>query len=306
MKKIFISLVLIFFTSSVYADKLLESGFLSGEWDLDTTFKVDAPGDKIIIIYNHGSERNDKPSKNCQWKNNVRNFASLSGKKIKDKEILVYSFCTDNPGGDDWKIFWKNKNQKYKGIPKLEKRVEANNNLIEKFITLGVPKNQIFISGHSCGGWLTMMFMAKYPNKIAGGISTHHACYGKLSTKYKVKKVGVEEALKKFEKKKPVASYFRKTQINKIKEAKNLPVLIFTHPKDPFDGLLSDWVEEIPGTERIIISEDFKINNKSCKRIGINSGKRWTEPLKNGHWMSFGDCFQYYNSTILEFIQSRI
>ena len=101
MKKTFIALVLIFFTSSVYADKLLESGFLSGEWDLDTTFKVDAPGDKIIIIYNHGSERNDKPSKNCQWKNNVRNFASLSGKKIKDKEILVYSFCTDNSGGDD-------------------------------------------------------------------------------------------------------------------------------------------------------------------------------------------------------------
>ena len=116
----------------------------------------------------------------------------------------------------------------------------------------------------------------------------------------------MEEALKKFEKKKPVASYFRKTQINKIKEAKNLPVLIFTHPKDPFDGLLSDWVEEIPGTERIIISEDFKINNKSCKRIGINNGNRWTEPIKNGHWISFGDCFQYYNSTILEFIQSRI
>ena len=42
------------------------------------------------------------------------------------------------------------------------------------------------------------------------------------------------------------------------------------------------------------------------KRIGINNGKRWTEPIKNGHWMSFGDCFQYYNSKILEFIQSRI
>ena len=123
MKKIFIALVLIFFTSSVYADKLLESGFLSGEWDLDTTFKVDAPSDKIIIIYNHGSERNDKPSKNCQWKNNVRNFASLSGKKIKDKEILVYSFCTDNPGGMIGKYF-ENKNQKYKGIPKLEKELK--------------------------------------------------------------------------------------------------------------------------------------------------------------------------------------
>ena len=306
MKKIYIVFILIFLTSSAYADKLLKSGFLSGEWDLDINFKVDNPKDKIIIIYNHGSDENDKPSKNCQWKNNVRNFAALSGKKIKNKEILVYSFCSDNLGGDDWKIFWKKKDVKYQGTPKLEKRVEANHELIEKFINLGVPNNQIFISGHSCGGWLTMMFMAKYPNKIAGGISTHHACYGKLSTKYKVKKVGEEEALKKFEKKKPVASYFRTSQIKAISEAKNLPVLIFTHPKDPFDGLLSDWVEDIPGTERIVISEDFKINNKSCKRIGINNGERWTEPLTNGHWMSFGDCFQYYNSKILEFVQSKI
>ncbi len=306
MKKIYIVFILIFLTSSAYADKLLKSGFLSGEWDLDINFKVDNPNDKIIIIYNHGSDENDKPSKNCQWKNNVRNFAALSGKKIKNKEILVYSFCSDNLGGDDWKIFWKKKDVKYQGTPKLEKRVEANHELIEKFINLGVPNNQIFISGHSCGGWLTMMFMAKYPNKIAGGISTHHACYGKLSTKYKVKKVGEEEALKKFKKKKPVASYFRTSQIKAISEAKNLPVLIFTHPKDPFDGLLSDWVEDIPGTERIVISEDFKINNKSCKRIGINNGERWTEPLTNGHWMSFGDCFQYYNSKILEFVQSKI
>ena len=306
MKKIYIVFVLIFLTSSAYADKLLKSGFLSGEWDLDINFKVDNPKDKIIINYNHGSDENDKPSKNCQWKNNVRNFAALSGKKIKNKEILVYSFCSDNLGGDDWKIFWKKKDVKYQGTPKLEKRVEANHELIEKFINLGVPNNQIFISGHSCGGWLTMMFMAKYPNKIAGGISTHHACYGKLSTKYKVKKVGEEEALKKFKKKKPVASYFRTSQIKAISEAKNLPVLIFTHPKDPFDGLLSDWVEDIPGTERIVISEDFKINKKSCKRIGINNGERWTEPLTNGHWMSFGDCFQYYNSKILEFVQSKI
>ena len=306
MRKIFIAFILLSLAPPVYADKILSDGFLSGEWKLDKNFKVNNPKEKIILIYNHGSRENDKPSKNCQWKNNVRNFASLSGKKVNEKEILVYNFCTDNPGGDDWKVFWKGKDVKYNGIPKLEKRVTANYELVEKFINIGVPKNQIFITGHSCGGWLTMMFLAKYPNKVAGGISTHHACYGQLSRQYKVKKVGAEEALKKFEKKKPVAAYFRKTQIEAISKAKSLPVLIFTHPKDPFDGLLSDWVEKIPGTERIVISEDYKINNKSCKRIGENSGRRWEEPLKNGHWMAFGDCFRYYDSTILKFIESKI
>ena len=306
MKKILTLLIVITFSSNVYADKLLKSGFLSEEWKLDTSFKVNDPKNKIIIIYNHGSKENDKPSKNCQWKNNVRNFTSLVGEKIKNKEILVYSFCSDNPGGDDWKIFWKSKDVKYKGIPKLEKRVKANNDLIEMFIKLGTPNNQIFVAGHSCGGWVTMMLLSKNPYKIAGGISTHHACYGKLSQRYKVKKVGVDEALVKFEKKKPVAAYFRKTQIKAIREAKNLPVLIFTHPKDPFDGLLSEWVEDIPGVERIVISEDFKINDKLCKRIGINSGKRWEEPIKNGHLMAFADCFQFYNPKILEFIESKI
>ena len=92
----------------------------------------------------------------------------------------------------------------------MEKRVRANYELVETFINLGVPNNQIFITGHSCGGWLTMMFLSKYPNKVAGGISTHPACYGKLSTKYKIKKVGVEEGLKKFAKKKHVQNIFRK------------------------------------------------------------------------------------------------
>ena len=52
--------------------------------------------------------------------------------------------------------------------------------------------------------------------------------------------------------------------------------------------------------------EDFKINNKSCNRIGINSGKRWIERIKNGHFMAFADCFQFYNPKILKFIESKI
>ena len=312
MKKYLASLLFFFlFTSPLHADKLLKSGFLSGEWKLDTNFNINNPADKIIIIYNHGSAENDKPSKDCVWKNNIRNWTLLSKSQVKKKEILVYSLCSDHLGGDDWKIFWKKKNVQYKGTPKLEKRVQANFDIIEKFINLGVPNNQIFLAGQSCGGWTTMMFLSKYPNKIAGGITTEHACYGKLSRKYKVEKVGVDKALKNFKKKRPVAAFFRSSQIKMISEAKNLPVLIFTHPKDPFDGLLSDWVDNIPGAKRIVMSENFKINNKSCKRIGVNNGERWEEPIKargnsTAHHMSMADCFQYYNPTILEFIASKI
>ncbi len=152
-----------------------------------------------------------------------------------------------------------------------------------------------------------MMLMARHPDKVGGGISLMQACYGKLSKNYKVKKVGVEKALEKFRKKDGEGpANMRKKQIDEIKMSKNLPVLVFTHPKDPFDGLLSDWVEEIPGIKRIIISEDKKINGKSCSRIGINNGEEWKEPIKNYHDMDMTDCFQYYNPTILDFISSRI
>ena len=50
----------------------------------------------------------------------------------------------------------------------------------------------------------------------------------------------------------------------------------------------------------------YKINNKSCSRIGVNNGERWEEKVKNGHYMALGDCFQYYNPTILNFIESKI
>tara|TARA_A100000164_G_scaffold51798_1_gene40381 strand:- start:314 stop:1240 length:927 start_codon:yes stop_codon:yes gene_type:complete len=308
MRKYLFSLLIIFlFCSPLHADKLLKSGFLSGEWKLNTDFEVKDPKNKILIIYNHGQDDHDKPSKDCVWGNNIRNFASLSGKKVKDKEVLVYLYCTDHLAGDDRKRLWKKKfDFPYKGITKLDKRVNANLDLVKKFVELGVPKNQIFLAGQSCGGWVTMMLISKYPDKVAGGISTHHACYGKLSKKYKVNKVGIEKALENFKKKKPGPAVLRENQIKDISKAKNLPVLVFTHPKDPYDGLLSDWVEEIPGVKRIVISEDFKINNKWCNRIGINNGERWKEKVKNGHYMALGDCFQSFNPTILDFIESKI
>ena len=51
MRKYLLSLLIIFlFSSSLHADKLLKSGFLSGEWKLDTNFEVEDPKNKILII----------------------------------------------------------------------------------------------------------------------------------------------------------------------------------------------------------------------------------------------------------------
>ena len=233
MKKIFIALILICLTSSAYADKLLKNGFLNSKMSYEKDQNINDPLNKIILIYNHGQNTHDTKSSDCVWKNGIRNFSSLVGEKVKGKEIMVYLFCTGKLAGDD-KRLWNKKKFKppYKGKPKLEKRLDANLELIDSFISKGVPNKQIILTGHSCGGWMTMMLLARYPDKVGGGISLMQACYGKISKDFKVKKVGIDKALEKFRKKEGSGpADMRKAQIDEIKKSKNLPVLVFTHPK---------------------------------------------------------------------------
>ena len=168
---------------------------------------------------------------------------------------------------------------------------------------MGVPRKQIIITGHSCGGWTTLMLTSQYMDKVGGGIALNAACYWTLSKQFKVAEIGEEAALEKFAKKYPGLKALRDTQINIIKKSKSLPILVFTHPKDPYEGLLFDWIEEIPEVKRIIISEDFEIDGVKCK-VGSKSLKE--EGWPNGHDIDQAECFQYYNPVIKEYIASRI
>ncbi len=309
MKKLLLILIFLTVSNTVYANgKILKSGFITKSASVKEGMNIDDPKNKIIIIYNHGQNSNDKAHKNeCIWVNQIRNQASLVDKEINGKKIMVYNFCTNDFAGDmSLKKHWWNSKTSYVGKHKLDKRIEKNLELVEKFISIGVPRKQIIISGHSCGGLLTLMLLSTYPEKVGGGISYMQACFGKLSKTYKVKKIGPEKALEKFAKKYPGPAELRARQINNIKQSDNVSVLAFTHPKDKWEGLLSDWLEEVSGVKRIVISQDYKIKGKSC----VVKGDNWQENVsarKNpGHEMNQGLCFQYYNPEILNFIASRL
>ena len=309
MKKILIVVIFgLISCGNVFANgKILKSGFITKAASVNESMEIKDPKNKIIIIYNHGQNKNDGALKNeCIWVSQIRNQASLVDVEINNKKIMVYNFCTNDLAGDmSPKKYWKQK-KPYKGIHKLDKRIEKNLELVDKFVKIGVPRKQIIISGHSCGGLLTLMLLAAHPEKVGGGISYMQACYGKLSKKYKVKKVGSEEALAKFAKKYPGGAELRQRQIDNIKKLNNVPVLAFTHPKDKYEGLLSDWLEEVPGVKRIVISEDFKINGKNCVMKGNDWEEKVSERKNGGHEMNQGLCFQYYNPVILDYIASRI
>ena len=311
MKKILLILTLLLFSSTAFAAAINKSGFVDKNLKVNKKLQVSDPSNKIIIIYNHGSNETDRKTKYCFWgKDPVKNMASLVGDKVNGKEIMVYLFCTHKLEGDmgKKKNVWHKWQPPYKGTTKIERRVEANLNLVEDFVSMGVPRKQIIITGHSCGGWTTLMLTSQYMDKVGGGIALNAACYWTLSKQFKVAEIGEEAALEKFAKKYPGLKALRDTQINIIKKSKSLPILVFTHPKDPFEGLLFDWIEEIPEVKRIIISEGFEIDGVKCK-IGSKSLKE-TDSLgdgwPNGHDIDQAECFQYYNPVIKEYIASRI
>ena len=308
MRKISLIFTFILFSTLTYAgpnDKINESGFINKKVRLIKNFKIKDPKNKIILIYNHGQDENDT-AKNCTWVSMLRNHASLIDQEVNGKKIMVYNLCSNHLRGDmskkkDW-WYLKPQPKIYEGKHMLDKRVELNLELIEKFVDAGVPRKQVFVTGHSCGGLTTLLFMSRYPDKAGGGISYMQACFGKLSSKYKVKKNGIEKAMAKFRKKRQGPHDLRQKMNDEIKNNLKVPILAFTHPKDKYEGLLSDWLDEIPGMKRIVISENYKINGKSCKRKGDD----WEEPVKKGHNMDVGLCFQYYNPTILDYIESRL
>ena len=308
MRKILLIFTFILFSTLAYAgpnDKINESGFINKEVRLIKNFEIKDPKNKIILIYNHGQDENDI-EKNCTWGAMLRNHASLIDQEVNGKKIMVYNLCSTHLRGDmskkkDW-WYLKPQPKIYEGKHMLDKRVELNVELIEKFVDAGVPRKQVFVTGHSCGGLTTLLFMSRYPDKAGGGISYMQACFGKLSNNYKVKKLGVDKAMEKFRKKNPGPHDLRQKMNDEIKNNLKTPLLAFTHPKDKYEGLLSDWLDEIPSVNRIVISENFKINGQKC----IRKGDDWSEPVKKGHSMDIGLCFQYYNPVILDYIASRI
>ena len=148
----------------------------------------------------------------------------------------------------------------------------------------------------------TLLFFSRHPEKAGGGIVYMQACFDKLSKKYKAKKLGVEAALAKFKKKKPAQYDLREKYNNEILTQLKVPLLAFTHPKDSFEGLTSDWLDKIEVMKRIVISEDYTVDGKKCSKKGKHERTRVTD----GHQMDQATCFQYYNPVILEYIDLRI
>ena len=84
MKKILFILLFLAVSNTVLANgKILKSGFITKSASVKEGMNIDDPKNKIIIIYNHGQNTNDRAKKGeCIWVNQIRNQASLIDEEI--------------------------------------------------------------------------------------------------------------------------------------------------------------------------------------------------------------------------------
>ena len=59
MKKIFILLIILFYSLPVNADKLLKNGFINENLNYAKVQDIVDPKNTIILIYNHGQDKHD-------------------------------------------------------------------------------------------------------------------------------------------------------------------------------------------------------------------------------------------------------
>ena len=298
---------------------------------------IENPENKIIIIFNHGGwgwERGWGPG----WNPSLAKLMApnLSKKKIKGKETVLWMngslidkkndpFKGKNVGiGCGWKLrgAWHPAWHEcvINNFPTYlrEKRTKE---IIDYFASKGTPRNQIFLSGHSCGGWNSLRLKGKYPDAFNSAIAYMPNCWDRKPNG-------------------PV----RKMLVDEMKTFKKLDSIIFSSPVDggeDWKGSYQDlkWIGDIPGATMIELpghntnkGREISVNGKLCRDLQRMHGgweevwpegkekltnaskfiavdkkeKKEMKKKAKGHDILFRSCFNSYYPQILDFIASKV
>jgi len=298
---------------------------------------IDNPKDKIIVIYNHGGWGWNK-GWGPGWDLYLAKLMApqLSGKKINGKEIVLWmNGSLIDKKNDPYKgkeigyaCGWKLKGAWHQewhecvlnDFPTYlrEKRTIE---IINYFADKGTPRDQIFLSGHSCGGWNALRLKGKYPDAFNAAISYMPNCWDRRPN-----------------------GLVRKTLIDEMKTFKKLDAIIYSSPVDGGEDWKASyqdlkWIGDIPGTKMIKLpghnakdGKEISVNGNLCENMPRMHGgweEVWPEGKKKlrsakkfiavdkkekkammkkakGHNMLYRECFDSYYPQILDFIASKV
>ena len=135
--------------ASVPPQALGHSGFVTPDENFQPSFRegkrfrdiqIANPSQSRIIIFSHGQSR-ESQMPDCKRPSNDVPKSLLM---LESKNTKVYYLCSKSWGGGEKGYY-------------IYKRVEEIRLLLEKFESLGVSKDRIVLTGHSAGGWASLM-----------------------------------------------------------------------------------------------------------------------------------------------------
>ena len=290
MKKILIIIIFLLINTNSFADKRLEKDlkklskynfFVDKEgnrYELDQNIDKDKT---IIIIYSHGSGGSERKLQKCKqsWWQIPPTVYQLDGIKIKDFTIKTYQLCKGVRGFSqkDGDLFWGTYDKNNQDINSVLGLKDKNGKLLiqkwegpmqERVIKLKIDEfkkkgfNNIVLSGHSAGGWDSLILKSNFPSEIDGVIAFHPARSGKFAKEKKPHRGWVN---------------WRNYKISMIKVDQLENVLVFSHKKDKYEN---------PKTSKFLsVSENVRfvdVSDTKCKK-----------KLKTGGWhgITLTKCF---------------
>ena len=253
----------------------------------------------MLLVFSHGAHGIDTRSEGCnkKWNEIPESIYRFDGMVINGLEIKTYQLCTgirnllkeheydlyhdtyrDN-GSSTKSLLLKDKN----GVLLSDKKQTMTKTLVMKiklneFLEAGY--SNIIFSGHSAGGWSSLMLKSIMPEAIDGIIVLNPARSGYYAKQKKANKVNQEWEDE------------RAWKISKINVGILGNSLIYSHFEDRFEN---------PETL------SFLRKNKSINFVDLTDFDCEGRDYKDGHRITISDCFAKSNAIknkIIDYLKS--
>lgn len=193
------------------------SGFLDGnhgakpiqfEYSLwRPSIQISDPKDVTVIVYTHGTQSSLR-REDCS---NLGNQVPPSLLALQNDHVLIYYHCSS--AADSFLFPSTAGNWIYE-------RADELSDIVDELHDTGVPAKNIYLAGHSAGGWSALMATVEAGDRFNGVIAFAPAFAGRRSAVIRYPRWRRE---------------IRPRQIEKLLKAERIHALVIAYSDDPFD-----------------------------------------------------------------------
>lgn len=130
------------------------------------TIEIENADNTVVLIYNHGTAR-PQQQEDCEVPGNQ---VPSSLKQSSDDQVLNFYLCSS--------VIEERHEQTGEYIYKRLAEVEG---VVDELLAAGIQPSHIFLTGHSAGGWTSLMAASYFPDKFNGAVAFAPAFAGPRS-----------------------------------------------------------------------------------------------------------------------------